>query len=281
MKLLFLAVALSPLFAAGNSLVSARWLAARLHDPKVVVLHVARERAGYDAGHIPGACYIGWDKLTVTREGIPVELPPAAELERLLEACGVSDGSRIVLYSDRFNLDAARAYVTLDYLGQAGRAVLLDGGLEQWRAEKRPLEKAAPAPREGKLTVRLRPQVVVGLDQMRDLAWAAAQGNAGVLILDSRPAEGFRAGHIPGAVNAFWMDDLVSKENPVFRPAGELRRRYQGLGAAPGKTIVVYCQVGVQASKTYFTLSHLGYDVRLYDGSFSQWSRAKDAPVAK
>jgi thiosulfate/3-mercaptopyruvate sulfurtransferase len=280
MKTLFLTAALSQAVFAGNLLISSRWLEAHLHDPNVVALHVGRERAGYDTGHIPGACYIPWEKLTTTREGIPVELPPAAELQRLFEGCGVSDGSRIVLYSDRFNLDAARAYVTLDYLGQAGRAVLLDGGLEQWRAEKRLLETTPPAARGGKLTVRLRPQVVVGLDQMRDLAWAASQGNTGVLILDSRPADGFRAGHLPGAVNAFWMDDLVSKEQPVFRAAGELRRRYGRLGAAPGKTIVVYCQVGVQASKTYFTLKHLGYDVRLYDGSFAQWSRAKDAPVA-
>jgi rhodanese-related sulfurtransferase len=73
---------------------------------------------------------------------------------------------------------------------------------------------------------------------------------------------------------------ILNRIQPVFRGAGELRRRYRRLGAAPGKTIVVYCQVGVQASKTYFTLKHLGYDVRLYDGSFAQWSRAKDAPVA-
>lgn len=279
MRLLFLAASLSPLFAASNLLVSTQWLAAHLRDPRVVVLHVARERGAYDAGHIPGACYIGADKLSVTRDGIPVELPPAAELERLFESCGVNDGSRVVLYGDGLNLWAARAYATLDYLGAARQAALLDGGLEQWRAQKRPLETAAPAPRAGKLTVRLRPEVVIGMEQMRDLSWAASQPSP-PLILDSRPADAYRAGHIPGAVSAYWLDDLVSKEKPVFRPASELRRRYQGLGAAPSRTIVVYCQVGVQASKTYFTLKHLGYDVRLYDGSFAEWTRVKDAPVA-
>jgi thiosulfate/3-mercaptopyruvate sulfurtransferase len=56
---------------------------------------------------------------------------------------------------------------------------------------------------------------------------------------------------------------------------------YRAIGVAPGRTLVTYCNSGVQASQTYFVLKLLGYDVRLYDGSFSEWSQAKDAPVAK
>jgi thiosulfate/3-mercaptopyruvate sulfurtransferase len=124
---------------------------------------------------------------------------------------------------------------------------------------------------------------VVTLEAMRDLSWAAVNvAGSRVLLIDSRsPADfGMEAAHIPGAVNAYWLDDLLSKANPVFRPRPELRKRYQALGARPGTTIVVYCNSGVQASQSYFALKYLGYDVRLYDGSFSEWSRSKDTPAA-
>jgi thiosulfate/3-mercaptopyruvate sulfurtransferase len=275
---LALLVASQVLAGAPAAFVSTGWLQAHLKDGNLVVMQVARNgRADYDAGHIPGACLVPWEKLTATRDGVPAELPRASELKALFESCGAGDGSRIVLYGDLLNLAAARAWFTLDYLGLSGRAALLDGGIEQWRAEKRPLEKTAPAARAARLTVRVRPQAVVSRDQVRDLAWSGS----GALLIDARAPENYKAGHIPGAVNAYWMDDVVSKEHPVLRPAGELRKRYQALGAAPGTTIVVYCQSGVQATKTYVVLKSLGYDARLYDGSLADWTRDKEAPLER
>jgi thiosulfate/3-mercaptopyruvate sulfurtransferase len=263
-------------------LVSTEWLAGHASDQSLVVLHVARERADYDAGHIPGACFVPWNELAVTREGIANELPPVESLQRLFERCGVSDDSRIVLYGDRLVLSATRAWFTLDYLGLSGKAALLDGGLEKWRAEQRPVTKEEPAARQGRFTPHIRPDALVGIEQMRDLAWVAANvPSPDPLILDVRPPAEFRAGHIPGAVNFYWPQTLTSKEMPTLRPLAELQQMYQAIGVAPGRTLVTYCNSGVQASQTYFVLKLLGYDVRLYDGSFSEWSQAKDAPVAK
>ena len=263
-------------------LVSTEWLAGHASDQSLVVLHVARERADYDAGHIPGACFVPWNELAVTREGIANELPPVESLQRLFERCGVSDDSRIVLYGDRLVLSATRAWFTLDYLGLSGKAALLDGGLEKWRAEQRPVSKEEPAARQGRFTPHIRPDALVGIEQMRDLAWVAANvPSPDPLILDVRPPAEFRAGHIPGAVNFYWPQTLTSKEMPTLRPLAELQQMYQAIGVAPGRTLVTYCNSGVQASQTYFVLKLLGYDVRLYDGSFSEWSQAKDAPVAK
>ena len=263
-------------------LVSTEWLAGHASDQSLVVLHVARERADYDAGHIPGACFVPWNELAVTREGIANELPPVESLQRLFARCGVSDDSRIVLYGDRLVLSATRAWFTLDYLGLSGKAALLDGGLEKWRAEQRPVSKEEPAARQGRFTPHIRPDALVGIEQMRDLAWVAANvPSPDPLILDVRPPAEFRAGHIPGAVNFYWPQTLTSKEMPTLRPLAELQQMYQAIGVAPGRTLVTYCNSGVQASQTYFVLKLLGYDVRLYDGSFSEWSQAKDAPVAK
>ncbi len=270
--LLFLTFLLPAAAREPSMLVSSKWLATHLNDPGVVVLHVARERAHYDGGHVPGACFLPFGEMTATRDGIPVELPPAAQLVKLFEGCGVRPESRIVLYGDSFNLSATRAYFTLDYLGLADRAALLDGGLEQWQAEKRPLSKESPAARQGRVVPRIRPEVLVALPQVRDLSWAAGQGRA--LLVDTRPPDDYKADHIPGAVNQFWMDHLVSKANPVFRPKAELRRIYEKLSARTGSEITVYCRSGVQATHSYFTLKYLGYKPRLYDGSMSEWTKA-------
>ncbi len=257
-----------------SMLVSTDWLAQHLADPQVVVVHVAREKASYDAGHIPGARLLPYRELVITRDGIPNELPPVADLQRLLEGVGLSNQTRIVLYGDLLGLSATRAYFTLDYLGCAGRAALLDGGLEKWRAEQRPITTETPQWKPGRLKVRARPEVVASLEAVRRPA-------PGVILLDTRPQADYGAGHIPGAAHLYWQDGLVSKANPALRPPEELRRLYEAAGLKPGSRVTTYCGSGVQATQAYFTLKYLGYRVALYDGSMTEWTRQPGAPLVK
>src|SRR4051794_1392241 len=112
-----------PLLAAAapalrsDMMVSGDWLAQHLNDPKIVILHVSRDRNAYDAGHIPGARFVSLTDLAVTREGVLNELPPVDSLKTVFERAGVSDDSRVILYGDVSVLPATRAYFTLDYLG--------------------------------------------------------------------------------------------------------------------------------------------------------------------
>jgi thiosulfate/3-mercaptopyruvate sulfurtransferase len=213
-----------------------------------------------------------------------------AELKKVFERSGVGDEMRIVLYGDNSGLSAARAYFTLDYLGHGARAALLDGGLEKWKAERRAVSTSAIETKPAPFTPRVRAGTVTSLDVMRDLSWTVSNISAdGAVLIDARPADEYtgakpgegvpRGGHIPGAANVFWMQNLVSKENPVLRPVAELRRLYEDAGAAPGRTIVTYCRTGGQASHSYFTLKYLGYDVVMYDGSFFEWSTAAGTAV--
>jgi thiosulfate/3-mercaptopyruvate sulfurtransferase len=273
-KLGLLAALSLSLPAAGprpDLLVSTDWLATRLDDPKLVLLHVTGEQKSYQAGHIPGARFLPWSELVTTREGIWTELPPVADLQRLFERLGVSDDTRVILYGDNLVLAAARAYFTLDYLGHGEHAALLDGGLEKWRAEGRAVSAQTPEWKPGRLTPHPRPEVVPDLEAVRNRA-------PGRILLDARPAAEYAAGHIGGAINLFWMDGLLSKDNPVLRPIPELRRLYETAGMPPGSRVVTYCWVGLQASESYFILKYLGYDPALYDGSFTDWS-SKGAPV--
>ena len=119
-----------------DMLVTTDWLAAHLKDPNVVVLHLTKERKQYDEGHIPGARWISFDQLMVKKDGLSSELPPVDDLVKMFESLGISDDSRVVVYSTNWPPLSTRIYFTLDYLGLGDRAAVLDGGLEKWKAER-------------------------------------------------------------------------------------------------------------------------------------------------
>ena len=279
----FLAIAtLAGAATRPDMLVTTDWLAMHQSDAKVVILHVAAKRTAYDAGHIPGARFVGLPQLVFNGGGILNELPPVADLKKVFEAAGVSDDSRVILYGDASVLPATRAYFTLDYLGHGDQAALLDGGLEKWRAEGRTLSKEATVAAAGHFTPHPKPELVVQIDEVKQLSAKPASSQSAVL-LDARPAADFKGEkgeHIPGAVNQFWMENQTSRENQALKTDADLLALYQKLGVTPDKPVVTYCHSGMQATQAYFTLKHLGYDVRLYDGSMSEWT-AKGAPVEK
>lgn len=262
------------------------WLAKHLNDKTVFVLHVARERKAYDDGHIPGARFVALGDILEVRDGIQNELPSVEKLQAFFEALGIGNAGRVIIYGDNNGLSAARTYFTLDYLGHGDRAALLDGGLEKWKAENRPLETQAVNRQPAKFTPRVQTNVVAMLDAMRDFSKAATNaGESGVAIIDARPEDQYvgsanaRSGHISGAAHLYWMKHLTSASDLTMKPATELKTLYETLGLKPNQKVVTYCNTGIQASQTYFTLKYLGYDVKMYDGSFSEWSKAENAPV--
>lgn len=268
-------------------LVTTAWLAESLSEPDVIVLCINSTPEFYSKGHIPGARQIKLENIAVTRDGIPNELPPTETLKQIFEAAGVSNSSRVVLYGERFNLLAARAYFTLDYLGTAARVALLDGGLEKWTAERRPLSTEIPQSKTGTLVVSPRPEILVDTKAMRELS---QKKPGSVALVDARPTKEFtgeqrsedvaEAGHIPGAKGLYWMDMLVNRQNPVLKPEAELRRMYSAVNARADQPLVTYCRTGMQSSFDYFVAKYLGYDPSMYDASFYEWSK-KDLPVEK
>ena len=184
-----------------------------------------------------------------------------------------------------------RVFVALDYLGLAERAALLDGQWAAWQAEKRPATAEVRTVAASRVVPRVRSERIASRAAVAELSLAATSTpDARVALVDARPQAQFdgseqsdgvpRPGHIPGAVAAFWKEDLQSGAVPRLRPAAELRTRYAALGLAPDDVVVAYCRTGVQAAHTYFVLAYLGYDVRLYDGSFADWSAAADTAIA-
>jgi thiosulfate/3-mercaptopyruvate sulfurtransferase len=276
-----LASAASPTTAGpAPTFVTTDWLAHHLADPDLVVLHASGQRSDYDAGHVPGARFIGWAAYTVTRDSLSTELPVAARFDSLLEAAGVRDGSRIVIAGGPVTL-TSRLLVTLDYFGLGTRASLLDGGIDAWREEGRPVSRDSVAVARGDVTLHPSPDRVV------DAAWIAAHRGGDLAIVDARAPEFFegnasnnnpRAGRLPGAGNVpfTWLTGELGR----FRDRAAIERLFARAGARKGERVVTYCHIGIQASVAYVAARSLGCDVSLYDGSFEDWSRRAGLPVS-
>jgi thiosulfate/3-mercaptopyruvate sulfurtransferase len=273
---LLLAFAVAPPPARPDTLlVSTSWLAERLTDPKVVVLHVG-PRADYDSVHIPGARFIGMQDVSRPRSaaGPALELPDPTALAAALAARGVSDSSRIVLYwSSGWISPTTRIYLSLYWAGLGARTSILNGGLRVWRAEGRPVTAVVPDSVPGGVTVRPRDDVVVGAP------WVAERLHAkGVAVVDARNRQFYegrdtnhvRPGHLPGAGSLVFSD--VVDTIGLWLPAARLRELFDAAGVAPGDQVIAYCHIGQQATAVWFAARLLGIDVRLYDGSFTEWT---------
>jgi thiosulfate/3-mercaptopyruvate sulfurtransferase len=270
-------------------LVTPAWLSAHLTDPNLVLLHVG-DKAEYNLRHIPGARFVTLADLSIgggDAAGLNLQMPPAGSLRDRLVALGVSDSSRVVVYYATSQItQATRIVLTLDYAGLGDKASLLDGGMGAWIGSAHDVTDVLPAPKTGVLApLSIKPIIV-------DAAYVKANlKTADVSIVDARlapfydgtqvggsPQAPHKTGHIEGAKSVPWSD--LTTDQQTFRPAAEVQDRFTKAGVKPGDTIVAYCHIGQQATAVVFAARTLGFKVLLYDGSFEDWSRQPEAPVA-
>jgi len=262
--------------------VSTEWLAAHLHDPRLAILTVG-DRPAYDRAHVPGAVFLSTQNISSRSSALTLELPSMTELADTFAAAGVSNDSRIVLYvgSGGRVIQATRIYLTLDAMGLGAQTSLLDGGLEAWQRENRPTSSESPVVKRGTLTPCPQNDVIV------DSSYVASNlRHRGVDIVDARAPEyysgastanGKRTGHIPGAVN-LPFSTFVDAQGKLL-PTATLRQMFQSAGIQAGDRVVSYCHIGLQATMVYFTARYLGYDARLYYGSWEDWSAQSALPA--
>lgn len=257
--------------------VTAQWLADHLKDPKVVVLHVADKKSDYLRGHIPGARFLLTDDFI---QGEDAELPPVDKLKDVFEKLGISDDSRVIIYTTAWYPMAGRAFYTLDYMGHGERTSLLDGGIEHWMIDKHPIEHGEETQVSvGKLTPKVHSEVRALLAEVKQIADGGAKST---LLVDARPEQGYTGGHLAGATHVYWQETLVDpKQDPVFLSPDKLRALFASRGIKPGEKLVTYCVVGLQASHMYFVAKYLGYDAAMYDGSTHEWSMINNLPMTK
>jgi thiosulfate/3-mercaptopyruvate sulfurtransferase len=257
------------------------WLAAHLADKNLVLLHVGTPDA-YRTKHIAGARLVALSDISLSMQPpdqLHLELPPPEDLRHRLEALGISNDSRVVVYfGEDWVSPATRVVLTLDAAGLGNRAGLLDGGMPAWVRDGHPVTDAAAPVRTGKLApLAMKPIIVNATTVLSSL------GKPGVAVIDARDRTYYdgtetgsshdkqhRTGHIAGAHSVPFSS--VFDDKLVLLSTDELTARFTQAGVAPGDTIIGYCHIGQQATAMLFAARRLGHPVLLYDGSFEDWS---------
>jgi len=272
---------------ASDFLVSTDWLEQNLQNPKVRILEVSVNPGVYERGHIEGAANLVWHTDLV--DTVKRDIVDKARFEQLLRNAGVSNDSTIVLYGDTNNWFAAWGAWIFD-IYQVPNVKLLDGGRAKWEAEKRPLSVVQRQAKAGNISVG-EPDLALRARLTDVLDIAEGRKNYGLVDIRSKdeyegkifaPAgvqeTAVRAGHIPNAVNVPWVQAVAA--DGTFKSKEELQKLYASVGIDGSKPIVVYCRIGERSSHTWFALKKiLGYDVRNYDGSWTEYGNSVGVPV--
>jgi thiosulfate/3-mercaptopyruvate sulfurtransferase len=269
-------------------LVSSGELSAHLRDEDLLVCdcrfagHAEASRVLYEGGHIPGAIHVYWlADLSAADTSVTTFLPDAEEARDRLGRLGITHKKTVVAYSDGGNLYASRLWHVLAHYGH-DRVALLDGGIEKWQAEGRPLQPGTvPAvvarfePRESNWLRGIDAQEIVRRLEDPGLRLVDVRGPAEFTGEQLRAARG---GHIPGAVLWPWEESL--RPDGTMRDPADIRAAAEAAGLTPAEELVTYCQGGVRAAHAALALRIAGYPhIRIYDGSWAEWGNDPALPI--
>ena len=285
-----------PVESGWDALIDVAVLRGLLDTPGVRILDcrhdIARPDLGqeqYGQGHIPGAVFAHLDRdLSGVKTGRSGRhpLPEPSALAARLRAWGIGSTDQIVAYDASEGSYAARAWWLLRWLGHSKVAVL-DGGWTAWVAAGYPISEQEPAPQHGDFSARSSLQAVDSVDVVAARS-AATSAEAPTLLIDARAPDRYEgrnetvdpvAGHIPGAINRYWKQNLG--QDGRFKSAAQLRSEYQAILAGRGPDqVTVQCGSGVTACHDLLALHVAGLTgAALFPGSWSQWVADPSRPV--
>lgn len=274
-------------------LVDSAWLAGQLGNPSLVVIDIRDAVEGknpYDAGHVPGAVNAryseyGW---RTTVDNIPGMLPPTEQIQSLIANLGVNNDSQVVIIPAGTNASefggATRVYWTFKVLGHDA-VTILDGGYSAWtKASRQVSTDAVTVAAAGDFKAEFRPELLADVKEVTDAI------NSDTNLIDARTVAQFigkektntvqKLGTVPTAVNVNF-DKFYHQDVPAFASAAEIAEFVKASGAATDKGLIAFCNTGHLASIAWFGLSEVEglKNVRLYDGSMSQWTSDPSRPV--
>jgi thiosulfate/3-mercaptopyruvate sulfurtransferase len=267
-----------------TALIETDWLNANLKNPNLKVIDL-RAQSEYNGGHIPGSLSLNPESLRGCINGVPSSLLPGDMLAKHFSLMGIlPDDVLVLVYKDRIQ-DATLLAIACERLGHL-RFGILQGGFAKWQGENRPLDTKLPV-----VAIATYPNPQES-DRFTAVAADVLQmiNDSGVVLIDIRPYDNYtgkkqdeaRGGHIPGALNRPYSEDVVKVEYyNTFKPKAELEKAYASMIPDKETPVTLYCRTGHQASQTYFILSHLlGYtNVSWYDGGWTEWATKPEWPV--
>jgi len=262
-------------------------VAAQINDPKVVIIDVSDLEKYSKEGHIHGSSHtdiVAWR--TSHEKHFLLKTPD--EIQAHMRSLGINSDSNVILYghlsSVKDLLNSSYIYWAMKHYGVQNVAIM-DGGLEQWKAEKRFVLYEGTKTLDGNFTAVVLPQMAADLPYVKQSIGKTA-------MIDARMPENYfgitasngveRLGHIPGAMSYFWTYS-ITPELKVKSPVVLQKIFSEGFGLKPSQEIILYCTGGLESSFNYFLMSGiLGYtNVRLYDASMREWGNRQDTPLVQ
>ena len=279
---------------AGNdtpvSIVDTEWLAARIGSDDVHIVDSQPDVHDYFTEHIPGAYYLNDKALRVPRNGLPAAYIPDDAMRQILGRVGIDGRTTTVVYTAAGvfsgygdGLEQTMLAYTFARFGHEDVRIL-DGGLQKWKEEGKPLSQDYPRGETVDFALDVRSEYVIEFDELVDI-----KDRDDVLLLDNRPPGIYKGkgpwpkqGHIPGAVNLPWRDLMSDENSRLLKPDGDLHAIAERVGASPDKTVICSCGTAREATAAFmFFKWYLGYPkVRVYEGSFTEWVH-RDQPTVR
>jgi thiosulfate/3-mercaptopyruvate sulfurtransferase len=269
--------------------VSTDWLSENLKKQEMLIVDVQPNIHDYIEQHIPGAIYLNEGLLRTYIDGIPGRYVPPETIQPVFRYAGLKSGVPAVVYT---GTGAAKGWgdgleqTMMAYsLARFGHdcVYVLDGGLDRWKGEGKPLTKEFPITVTSNFTVRVQSDFYIQYEEFK-----AMKDRKDVMVLDARPPEVYqgqsywvKTGHIPGAVNVPWASLMTDKNKSLLKPDGEISAILTANKVTPEKTIICTCGTGREATNEFILFKwYFNYpSVKIYEGSFTEWTAYPENPT--
>lgn len=290
-KIFFILVSVLVLVSASKSertlpyLVSTDWLAENLNNKDIIILQVGYSKKEFDfGGHIPNSRFLWVDWLINSTPDLSTEMPSVEKAKMVFEQLGIKQDSKIILIYQGSNITiTTRMFLVFSYFGFNEQTSILNGGFETWKKEQREVSKTTSEIIKTNLNIKINSSVITDSDFIK-----SNLDNPEVKIVDARTKNFYdgngggvlRQGHIKGAKNIIYNSIIDSTFK--LKSIEEMQKFFDDAGITKGSNIVSYCHVGQQATVIYFAAKILGYNAKVYEGSFEDWNvRDESYPVEK
>ncbi|MGA3207992.1 MAG: sulfurtransferase [Syntrophales bacterium] len=269
--------------------ITADWLHENLKKQEITILDVQPNIHDYIEQHIPGAIYLNEGLLRTYINGMPARYVPLDTIQPILRYAGLKQGVPAVVYT---GTGAAKGWgdgleqTMMAYsLARFGHdcVYVLDGGLDKWKGEGKPLTKEFPKTVTSDFTVRVQSDFYIQYEEFK-----AAKDRKDVMVLDARPPDGYegqsywiKPGHIPGAVNVPWASLMTDANKSLLKSDEKISAILKANDVRPDKTIICTCGTGREATNEFILFKwYFNYpSVKIYEGSFTEWTAYPENPT--